>query len=130
MFAHKGHIKIHPVTAHIMRDGEHIGEELEPKLLINFGEDEWHSDARKGRNPEWAMGCHWEHHVADPQNDIHFKIIDHRGMFHKDEPLAHVCFKIAELCHGEGEHEKEIILHHQGQEACKLIVKIHFKKEN
>ena len=130
MLAHKGHIKIHPVTAHVLRNGEGLDEHLEPKLYINFADDEWHSDARKGRNPEWDLGCHWKHHVHDPQNDVHFKLIDHKGVFHKDQPIAHMTCKIADFCHHEGEKEFELMLHHEMHEGAKLLIKVHFERDH
>ena len=128
MFAKPGHLKLHPVTAHITRPG--IPEHLEPELHIQFQDKEWHSDHRQGRNPEWDLGCHFEHHVREGclENEIIFKMIDHKGLFHKDEPIGvHRCH-VKHFCHEYGEHEKTIMLQHDGNDVCELLLKIHHKE--
>ena len=129
MMAHKGKLRIHPVTAHIMRAGLPEDGHLKPMVRIEIADAEWTSSHKQGRNPEWG-GEHFEHHIHDPQNDIHFKIVDHEGLFHKDEPLAHLHYNVGKLTHHEGEREWEEMLHHEGQDAVKLLFKTHFEKHN
>ena len=128
MLAHKGHIKMHPIKAHVNHDGQ---GEVHPFVKIHFQHSDWESSHHKGHNVEWNGHEHWEHKVEHTEHEIEIWLKDHEGIFHgPDKFIGHAKFNIGKLTHQHGEWEERVDVHREGHEAGHIIFRMHFQREH
>ena len=128
MLAHPGHLKLHPLRAHVKREGQ---GKMHPYVEIEFNGDKWKSSHHEGHNVEWNGHEHWEHkiHEAGLDHVLTVKLMDHEGIFHSDEGIGHCKFEVKRLCHHNKKHEweEEVIIEHAGMQAGHIIFRCHFE---
>lgn len=110
-----GHLKIHPIEAHITHDTEPgRADRMDPFIHIQCGNDaDWRSTlcVDGNRNPRWEHQ-HMEVSVHRMQEEMHIEVRD-KDLF-GSEPIGSACIKLGFLAREEGMFDDWIELTFKG----------------